>query len=465
MNQRELRRALSPGKMESAWDEILSSWSAGGPEEMAEVRTFVAREYENLQQALMDVDDAAERASLLTHYFVRLKAQWMTLNTQIGYQMVAGRHNEKLFYQNSLLSTLIGAIEPFVEPAIAGRLGAILSDPSGEIKAAVREEAAHLTLADVAAAIAESGTEPTAREEELLSSVRGLSDTIASLKMDVASLQAENERLDEALAEEQSQAPVLAFSAGDADLYLNGHAPPASAGSPAPDAARLREALDALRREAAVQKAQLETVLLEAGADSPAAAVALLRERSDRLRAAEREAEQAAAERETLRSTLGGEGRPEEAVEQVRKLRSSLEQLENESGPAILLREQLSREFGTSDPVQVMARIREAREQALGLRQRAEAHESERQYLAREIGRTAPEQIVALLRDFHDGINALRAERAQWEADRAALAEAAGTADIREVAEQIVRMRAELETLSGVADLLSNMDEALAAVG
>jgi hypothetical protein len=444
--------------MEAAWDAVLADWQGATPEEVAEVRTYVAREYDDLQQTLLDVDDATERATLLTHYYIRAKMEWLITNTQIGYQMAAGRHNEKLFFQNSLLSTLIEAIEPFMEPTVAPRLEAFLSDPAGEIKSAIARDAEREAVAGLA------GDAPAdEREAELLGRLRRFADENAALTGRVATLEAENARLDAALEREEARA-AAALDGAPSLVYSNGTGPGNSVAAGAPDTA----ALDALRREAALLRAQSDGLLLELGAESVEEATAKVRALSDRARDAEAQARAAAEERAALLHALGEDGAggdPAALAGQLRQTRDALARLENEAGPATLLRDQLSRELGITDAGQILAQVRGLRDRAFALQQQVERMTAERQYLARETGRADTGEVVALLRQLHDNIVAVRTEKATWDADRQLLEQECGTADARQIAAEVRRLRAQVDSLQSVAALLSDMDSALASLG
>ena len=132
MNQRTLARSLAFETLQGEWQGCLSEWSHATADQKAEAFRFIAGVHEEIFGTLTDATDPAERQNLVHLHYLRLKAQWMALNTQIGYQMMTGRTNEPLFIQAALLASLANALFAHVAPDVAAFLDRIVSDPQAE---------------------------------------------------------------------------------------------------------------------------------------------------------------------------------------------------------------------------------------------------------------------------------------------------------------------------------------------
>ena len=80
-------------------------------------------------EVLGDVTDAAEQENAIAICYALVRCHWLLLNTQSGYQISEGKINRDIYLQSGLLSSLLGQLEPFLDPADVSQMTRYLTQP------------------------------------------------------------------------------------------------------------------------------------------------------------------------------------------------------------------------------------------------------------------------------------------------------------------------------------------------
>ncbi len=95
---------LNGAHLEKAWKECLSAWEDSSPAQRADCRSFAVNLRDNFVRVLRDVDDPQEQETIASIFYTQVKAQWILINTQSGYQIQKGRVEGALFCRAGMLS-------------------------------------------------------------------------------------------------------------------------------------------------------------------------------------------------------------------------------------------------------------------------------------------------------------------------------------------------------------------------
>jgi hypothetical protein len=80
--------------------------------------------------AVADVVDEADLALLIATRYIEQKARWIQWNLVLNYRMMMiGTFDAELAFKASVLSNLLGRIEPFIDDASLARINELLNEP------------------------------------------------------------------------------------------------------------------------------------------------------------------------------------------------------------------------------------------------------------------------------------------------------------------------------------------------
>ncbi len=127
-----LERSLNSGDVNGAWKECLDTYEGLGSTEKKLCLQVVTALRDQLIDILHDVSNADERQVCLSLFYVRIKSEWMLLNTQYTYQMDANQVQHQVICMAGLLSALLGALEPYCLPDDIAKIEKLLAQlPNG----------------------------------------------------------------------------------------------------------------------------------------------------------------------------------------------------------------------------------------------------------------------------------------------------------------------------------------------
>jgi hypothetical protein len=124
----EIASALDEGHLNSALDEMF----AGKPHDEL-YRTCL--ELMHSQRAefmndLAEIVDDADVLLLLASRYIEQKSRWIQQNLVLNYRMMtSGTYDIDLAFRASVLSFLLGRIEPFIDEASLARINELLNEP------------------------------------------------------------------------------------------------------------------------------------------------------------------------------------------------------------------------------------------------------------------------------------------------------------------------------------------------
>ncbi len=128
----DLQTALGENTLEAKWNSIFETWAEldGTKTKIKEARRWIERTRDQFLDAVLVIDDPEDRAMTTALKYIELKCYWLTINTQLNYQIFAkGAPDITLQFRNSLISELIGSIEPFLKTDDINRIGEFVMDP------------------------------------------------------------------------------------------------------------------------------------------------------------------------------------------------------------------------------------------------------------------------------------------------------------------------------------------------
>jgi hypothetical protein len=92
------------------------------------VTLLIAQRAEFLEA--LDLVDEADRAMLIATCYIEQKSRWLQWNLVLNYKMMMqGTFDTDLAYRASVLSNLLGRIEPFIDEASLARINEMLNQP------------------------------------------------------------------------------------------------------------------------------------------------------------------------------------------------------------------------------------------------------------------------------------------------------------------------------------------------
>lgn len=122
-----VRSALCTPQIEAWLQQLLDGVE---PAVAAELRDFADATRAQFLHIADDVDDAEDQQLMVAAQYIERKARWIQLNTAIQYRRIAsGRSDLRLIHEASIVSLLLGAIEPLIDPLSLERINELLEQP------------------------------------------------------------------------------------------------------------------------------------------------------------------------------------------------------------------------------------------------------------------------------------------------------------------------------------------------
>jgi hypothetical protein len=125
-----LENALRGQRLDARWKEFLDAWGEADPELNRRSLEYVSGLRDSFLSLVHDVTDPTDRDSSIALFYMRLKTDWVLINTQYNYQIQDGNLDASLVCRAGMLSALIGAIEACVRPDDLARIGALIAQPT-----------------------------------------------------------------------------------------------------------------------------------------------------------------------------------------------------------------------------------------------------------------------------------------------------------------------------------------------
>jgi hypothetical protein len=93
-------------------------------------RTLLDGQRAEFLGALTDVVDESDMALLIATRYIEQKSRWIQWNLVLNYRMLmSGTFDAELACRASVLSNLLGRIEPFIDEASLARINELLNEP------------------------------------------------------------------------------------------------------------------------------------------------------------------------------------------------------------------------------------------------------------------------------------------------------------------------------------------------
>lgn len=459
---------LGGAELERAWKECLAVWENSSPAQRADCRAFVVHLRDGFVRVLRDVDDAQEQETIAAIFYMQVKAQWILINTQSGYQIQNGRMDGALFCRAAMLSGLLGALEPVLRGPDLARITNFLAEPTGS-------EA--VSSGDVSRLESLLGADVVASDNLADGSPSGM--VIVDAHALQGRLQQLTTRLDESEREWRELESDLGVSGRDgiSDMFRRLHLVPTEGAAGAetdtePDDAPTRAAraewaaqretqLRALRHELGAISADWERVRVETGASDPATLIISWRHVLDSLGTAHKEITRERATLATLRAEYGDAVTGERIIGEIRRLSSLVAEQQTRAEAARAENEYLEREFGTVVASQMVALVRGLRDRVTELSAKEADEETNRAGLVRAFDTTDADEIACKIRAARDQLAVTAKEMVSLRADRYVFQNELGKTDAREIVAMIHSLERRVEGYREMSDLLDSMDQAL----
>lgn len=131
---KEILHKISSGQVEERLDALLGHREWENPQQ---IRQLVEELKAGITSAIEDISDDEDKEYYCAVYFVKTKAHWVLLNTQINYQTATtGQTDPWLMANAAIYSYFIELVEPSVDKSLVKKVQEIMNDPIGASAAA-----------------------------------------------------------------------------------------------------------------------------------------------------------------------------------------------------------------------------------------------------------------------------------------------------------------------------------------
>ncbi|GAB4462283.1 MAG: hypothetical protein OHK0029_28860 [Armatimonadaceae bacterium] len=463
--QQSLKEVLHSPELERAWHEALASWEDALPAQRSECRADVVALRNHFLGILRDVVDPIEQQVAGVMFYIQLKSQWILLNTQVGYQIAAGRIEQEIFCRASLISALLSVLEPCLNRSDVNRITAFLSQPTGD-------------AVGLPGASAQNGAAPVTETVTVGASDThlgdaALRDTIQKLQSEIETLRGERLILAQEIGRSEPQEVVALVRRLESELLhkddvlgdaasRNGHAPGTS-----PEVAgmvqRLNDATATLQSylsELAVLKSEREYLFTETHRESMPDVVQHFRDVEDRFAQTQEELRNAKTAQDAFEREFGNLT-PKDVVSRTRELSAQVATLQKDSAEMRAIAEYLEREFGSFDANMIVESLHSLRDKVSALESQMARWSTSEELLEHEFGTSDAKEIIARLRQLNDQIASLSQRVGELEAHQALMVQELGTLEVAEIAAKFREMETRIDSFSDIAEMLGSMESAL----
>ena len=124
-----IEAVLSSPELEAKWTEAIGGW--GCDEATAnETLAWLRSERDSILELETAALDPADFETCVMVRFIELRSQWIRYNSLMNYHVLrTGEYPVEMMYRGSLISTLIEAIEPFINRDDLAKACEFLSQP------------------------------------------------------------------------------------------------------------------------------------------------------------------------------------------------------------------------------------------------------------------------------------------------------------------------------------------------
>jgi hypothetical protein len=125
----EIEQALTSESLENTWRETLEAWS-GEPEVAEQLRRWIEKERDEMLELVRSALDPVDLETSMMVRYIEMRSQWIRHNALSNYQLLrTGEPPIEVMFRGSLITSLIIAIEPFIDQEDLQKATEFLSQP------------------------------------------------------------------------------------------------------------------------------------------------------------------------------------------------------------------------------------------------------------------------------------------------------------------------------------------------
>ena len=130
MQTQEVVQSLKDSEIEATWTSVIDDWESATELQKTQLMNWAREMRDHFIAQILDVEDDEEIPYSVAIRYIEFQCSWFALNTQMNYQLgTKGECDYELQVRGTVLSTLIAAVEAFVQDDDKARINALLVQP------------------------------------------------------------------------------------------------------------------------------------------------------------------------------------------------------------------------------------------------------------------------------------------------------------------------------------------------
>lgn len=130
MNRDQILESLTRRELGDSIAEAIAAWPDAAPDDVQSCVDAIRAAQHTFANAVREIDDDGEIATVLAIHYIELKSRWITLNTKINYQTFrTGRCDSHDALAATATSMLLQQVETLIDQSDIDKITAFLAQP------------------------------------------------------------------------------------------------------------------------------------------------------------------------------------------------------------------------------------------------------------------------------------------------------------------------------------------------